>query len=312
MIIDYVVVRSVDEALAILVNYPDQARILAGGTDSFSQLDRAERKVVAVDISRARELSRVDRNSHCIEIGAAATLSHLLRIPWLVEEFPALIEAISKVGSPQIRNQGTLLGNILTGRAAANARLCVTSVGALLEVRGPKHERRIGIENDGLGYSSYKLKNDEIAVSLVIPLEPSTRASAYRCFTPRKGFAYASASVSASLSVNEGKIEGANVVASPILPASAKLDMKPCNTCAGSCRICEVKHLPELEQDLVGRPAKEKEIDHVCSAFDWQAIPMRNSLINGISDYRRHLLRVLSKEALTTALYRANTVNKVD
>lgn len=302
MIADYLFPRNLEETLSMLLSDPGRASILAGGTDRFSQLRRDERAVVVVDISNAEDLNHLDYNDQEIEIGAAVTLSRLLKTTPLMAEAPALAEAVSRVGSPQVRNQGTVVGNILTGRAAANARVATAALGAFLKVRGPHSERNIEI--DKLDDRGSKLKNTEIAVSLVIPRSAGVRASAYHCFTPRKAFSYASASVSASVTLDGGKFSSVSLVASPILPSLARLDMKRCNSCAGSCRICRVVHLSKLEQDLVGRPATEEEIEQACTPFDWGSIPMRDSLINGVADYRRHLLKVLSKRALASAVSR--------
>jgi CO/xanthine dehydrogenase FAD-binding subunit len=179
---------------------------------------------------------------------------------------------------------------------------------AFLKVRGPKHERKIEI--DKLGTSEYKLKDDEIVVSLVIPRGDSIKASAYNSFAPRKGFSYASANVSASVALDGKKFSRVSLVASPILPSLKKATMKPCKNCGGTCRICQVVHLSQLEQDLEGRPARKEEIKQVCNMFDWESVLMRNSFINGTSIYRQNLLKVLSKRALVLALYRYQEVNQ--
>ena len=309
MIADYVIVRELEETMSILSKYNGKARVLAGGTDSFSQFVQSRKKIVVVDISNSKDLNYISFDDKGVEIGAAVTLSHLLKTVQLVQKVPALVEAISQVGSPQIRNQGTLVGNILTGRAVANGRMCAASLGAFLKVRSPDRERNIGI--DKLDERGYKLRNNEIAVSLVILTNKSVKASAYKCFTPRKGFSYASACVSASVTLDaEGDFVTVNLLASPILPSSAKSRMKPCNSCAGSCRLCRVVRLSQLEQNLVGHPAREEEIENAFNMFDWESLPIRDSLINGTSDYRRDLLKILSKRALASALYRHQQISQ--
>jgi carbon-monoxide dehydrogenase medium subunit len=308
MISGYLNVRNVTEALAALANYPGEARILAGGTEAFSQLSQLKQAAVVVDISKATDLNDIDRDNQKIKIGAAVTLSRLLKTTWLEEEFPAIAEAVSRIGSPQIRNQGTVVGNVLTGRAASNVRVCVASMRAFLKVRGPNRERDIDI--DDLDNNAHTLADDEIVLSLVIPSTLSAKASAYCCFTPRKGFSYPSASVSSSVAVDGGEFKHVSLVASPVPPTFGRSDMKPCGSCGGSCRICRVMHVSELEQNLVGRPAKEDHIEQVCSTFDWQSIPMRDSFINGTAEYRCHLLKVLSKKALVSALHRCKHAAK--
>lgn len=302
MITDYVLVRSLEEALAIQIKHSDRARILAGGTDSFFHFALDKKEVVIVDISRAGDLCQIDFNEDQIEIGAAVVLSRLSKNNTLLTEAPALAEAVSRIGSPQIRNQGTVVGNILTGLAVSNVRVSAASMGAFLKVRGPDHERKIEI--DKVGTTESKLKDDEVAVSLVIPRGDSIKASAYGSFAPRKGLSYASASVSASVELDGKKFSSVSLVASPILPSPKKTNMKPCKSCGGTCRICQVVHLSQLEQDLEGRPAREEEIKQVCNMFDWERVPLRNSFINGTTDYRQNLLKILSKRVLVSALSR--------
>jgi carbon-monoxide dehydrogenase medium subunit len=308
LIIDYVLVKSLSETLAAFVKNSGKAKIVAGGTDTFSQLALAKRGVVIVDISRVEDLHHIDFNEDHIEIGAAVVLSRLLNNSKLLTEVPALVEAVSRVGSPQIRNQGTVVGNILTGIAVSNVKVSTASMGAFLKVRGPDHERIIEI--DKLGANESKLKNDEIAVSLVIPRCANIKASAYGSFAPRKGFSYASASVSASVALDGKKFSRVSLVASPILPSPKKATMKPCKNCGGTCRICQVVHLSQLEQDLEGRPAREEEIKQVCNMYDWESAPLRNSYINGTSDYRQNLLKVLSKRVLVSALHRYQEIHQ--
>jgi carbon-monoxide dehydrogenase medium subunit len=213
-----------------------------------------------------------------------------------------MAEAISKIGSPQIRNQGTVVGNVLTGRAAANARVSGMSLGATLKIRGQDCERTVNIGE--------KIRKEEFATSLRIPHFPSLRSSSYQSFTPRAGFAYASVSVAGSVDIKKGKFESVSLVGSPVLPPSARSDIEPCNSCAGSCRICEIQHFETIEQNLVGRPANDEEIIRTCELFNWQGIPMRDSIVHGSSAHRRHLLKVLSKKALISALERYQEIDR--
>lgn len=301
MISDYIVARDIKEVLGILGSNPG-ARILAGGTDSFSHFIESTQNIVVVDISKIEELSRIKQGNGFIEIGAAVTLSRAVETPWFSAKVPSMAEAISRVGSPQIRNQGTVVGNVLSGRAAANARVCTVALGAVLKVKGPNHERSISIED--------KMAKGEVAISLLIPHKPA-EASSYQCFTPRRSFAYASVSVAASVTVTGGKFQDVSLVGSPILPPSARSDMEPCNSCAGSCRICQIQHLQGLEQDLTGRSASEEMIIRTCDNFDWQAISMRDSIVNGPANHRRQLLKVLSKRALVSALNRQQETKRM-
>ena len=104
---------TVDEALALLDRHGAEAWVLAGGLDSFDWLkDRAKRPAVVVDLSQVSELRGIRPVNGGLEIGALTTLTEVVRHAEVREQFALLSQAAELVASPQIRNQGTLGGNV--------------------------------------------------------------------------------------------------------------------------------------------------------------------------------------------------------
>jgi xanthine dehydrogenase YagS FAD-binding subunit len=104
---------SIDDALALLERYGSEAWVLAGGLDSFDWLkDRAKRTNVVVDLSQIPELRGIREVEGGLEIGAMTTLTEVARHAGVRERYGLLMEAADLVASPQIRNQGTLGGNV--------------------------------------------------------------------------------------------------------------------------------------------------------------------------------------------------------
>jgi len=105
---------TVDDTLALLETYKKDAWVLAGGLDTFDWLkDRNKRRKVVVDLSGVEELRGVKTTDDGgIEIGAATTLTNLVKHPLVKEKYPILTQAAELVASPQIRNQGTIGGNV--------------------------------------------------------------------------------------------------------------------------------------------------------------------------------------------------------
>jgi xanthine dehydrogenase YagS FAD-binding subunit len=104
---------SVEHALTLLDRYGANAWVMAGGLDTFDWLkDRAKRTNVVVDLSQVRELSGIREANGGLEIGATTTLTEVVRHPVVRERYGLLMEAAELVASPQIRNQGTLGGNV--------------------------------------------------------------------------------------------------------------------------------------------------------------------------------------------------------
>jgi xanthine dehydrogenase YagS FAD-binding subunit len=105
--------KSVADALALLDTYGADAWVLAGGLDSFDWLkDRIKRPKVVVDLSQINELRGVREQGGGLEIGAMTTLTEVVRHPIVREKYSLLVEAAELAASPQIRNQGTIGGNV--------------------------------------------------------------------------------------------------------------------------------------------------------------------------------------------------------
>jgi xanthine dehydrogenase YagS FAD-binding subunit len=105
---------TIDDTLALLDKYKTDAWVLAGGLDSFDWLkDRNKRPKVVVDLSGVAELKGIKATSDGgLEIGAGTTLTEVVKHPLVKEKFPILTQAAELVASPQIRNQGTIGGNV--------------------------------------------------------------------------------------------------------------------------------------------------------------------------------------------------------
>jgi xanthine dehydrogenase YagS FAD-binding subunit len=105
--------ESTGDVLTLLNRYGSDAWIMAGGMDSFDWLkDRIRRPSVVIDLSRVQDLRGIKASNDGLEIGAGTTLTEIVRDPMVRERFGLLAEAAELVASPQIRNQGTLGGNV--------------------------------------------------------------------------------------------------------------------------------------------------------------------------------------------------------
>ena len=105
--------ESTGDATSLITRYGSEALIMAGGMDSFDWLkDRIKRPSVVIDLSRVQDLRGIKESNGGLEIGAGTTLTEVVRSPLVRDKFALLAEAAELVASPQIRNQGTIGGNV--------------------------------------------------------------------------------------------------------------------------------------------------------------------------------------------------------
>jgi len=140
---DYIVARTVPEAVAALSEHAGSARILAGGTDLLIELRRHSSRPpgVVVDVSRIEALRDISRDGDEIFLGPLTTHAELARSDIIRAGAPFLCSAAGAVGSPQIRNRGTLGGNIMNAAACADTVPPLIALGAVVTLASADGER---------------------------------------------------------------------------------------------------------------------------------------------------------------------------
>ena len=154
---DYQKPKSHCEALDLLVQAGGKGRVIAGGTDLIPKLrKRAYACDLLVDITGIEELGRVWEEDGFIHIGAAVTHAEIATDPVILKGADILARGCSKVGSPQIRNMGTLMGNVINAQPAADGAIPLVALESELKVVSRTGERWLSIDEvyRGLGLSS--------------------------------------------------------------------------------------------------------------------------------------------------------------
>lgn len=169
--------KSLDYALA----YAAQGyKVLCGGTDIFVMMHKGIAYPSLVDISNLDELKTITFNKkEGLTIGAAVTHSDIEQNNYVKKYYPALIDGCSKIGSVQVRNRGTIGGNICNASPAADSAGPLLLYDAVVNIASQNGERQVKIEDFFKGVKQTVLKEGEIVVSVKLPPVTEHEGSAY-------------------------------------------------------------------------------------------------------------------------------------
>jgi len=162
--------KTLNEAVSLSLKYGDKAKIIAGGTDVLSLMQRGALLVdYVIDISNLESLRYIRENSEGLKIGALTKLRTIENSPIVQERYTCLYEAVRKVGSMQIRNMATIGGNICRASPAGDPLLSLWTLGAKVKLHGSEGRREIPIESFILAPGRTALKTGEILTEVEIP-----------------------------------------------------------------------------------------------------------------------------------------------
>jgi carbon-monoxide dehydrogenase medium subunit len=178
--------QSLDEALDLVADDPDEAKFLAGGHSLLPLMKlRLAVPSVLVDISRLAQLSYVRSVNGQLAIGALATHDDLARSELLARELPLLAHVASQVGDPQVRHRGTIGGSLAHADPAADLPAAVLALDATLVARGPSGSREIPAAQFFRGLFETALEPGELLTEIRIPRPETASRWAFQKFTKR-------------------------------------------------------------------------------------------------------------------------------
>jgi CO/xanthine dehydrogenase FAD-binding subunit len=256
--VDVLTPRTLDEALRLKSEYPDAVPI-QGGTDLMVALnfDRTRPETI-LNLGEVAELRGWSRDNGSLRLGAGLTYMQAMA---LGEELPALAEASRTVGSPQIRNRGTIGGNLGTASPAGDALPPLLVEGAEIEVASVRGTRRLPITDFLVGVKRNALEPDELIVAAF--MEPSGQPQTFMKVGPRNAMVIAVCSLALVADRERGELRAAYGSSAP----TARLIVAP----------------------LDERDSFAERVADAASPIDD---------VRGTAAYRRHALRVLTARAL--------------
>lgn len=168
---EYLKPDSIKETISILSQFGEKAQILNGGTDLIVEMrDKIIQPEYVVDIKAIPQLSRITYNKQDgLNIGAAITLNEISNSKAVQTNYPILVKACKTVGSYQVRNRATLVGNICNASPAADTAPPLLVLEAKVNIIGPTGEKIVPINQFFTGVKKNILKKGEIVTSITIP-----------------------------------------------------------------------------------------------------------------------------------------------
>ena len=261
---DFVRAGTADEAVSLLTQYGDEAKLLAGGHSLLPLMKlRLATPAVLVDVGRLTELSYVRDGGDHVAVGALTRHRDLETSELLRADVPILAHVAGLVGDPQVRHRGTIGGSLAHGDPASDLPAVVLALGGTLVARGPAGEREIAATDFFTGFLETALAPDELLTEIRLP--KAAGAWSYQKFH-RRSQDWAIVGVAA---VTNGSTGVALVNMGPVpLRATA------------------------VEDALA---AGASAVDAAAAAAEGTDPP---SDLNGTVEYRTHLARVLVRRAL--------------
>jgi len=285
----YVMPSTLAEALALLASKRGDARVVGGGSDLVIQLQRRERSgtLWLVDITRIPGLDRVRIEDSHVIVGATTTFAQLDSSTLIRERASVLAEAAAWVGSPQIRNVGTLAGNVVNAQPAADGAIALAALDAQVEITRASGSHWVPLASlyAGPGMSTVD-PTAEIVTAFRFQAQGPHDGSAFERLARRRALALPLINVGACVQLDaEGAVFlSVRIAVGPVAPMPFRA--------------------ARAEAVLKHRLVSQEAIDDAANMAAAECKP-RSSLLRAGKEYRQELVRVLTRRALTRASDRA-------
>ncbi|MEJ2860793.1 FAD binding domain-containing protein [Actinomycetospora flava] len=286
---EYAAPRDLDEALDLLAEHGDDARVLAGGQSLVRMMNaRQVSPAVVVDINRVRGLDSLgvtsDNGSSTLRLGATVRQRTSELSGEVAAHAPLLAEAGAQVAHAPVRARGTVVGSVAFADPSAELPAALLALDGLVKVRSRAAERTVAADDFFTGPFRTSLAPDEMVVGVEVPLTPGRTGSAFVELTRRQGDLPVCGAAAVVGVGDDGRVAQARV-------ALCGADQRPVRATA-------------VEAAVVGADGPAAFTEAAARAADGlEPIPS----CHGSADFRRHLARVLTARALRTAFARATS-----
>lgn len=281
---EYLRPKTVPEAIALLQQHGDDAKILSGGQSLIPMMKlRIARPGYLIDINRISGLSYIKEEGGFLKIGGLTREAEVEASSLVRSKYPLLLDTASVIADPQVRNLATVGGNLAHGDPANDHPATMIALGAQVVATGAKGERVIPIEDFFVSVFTTALQPDEILTEIRIPVPPPRSGGAY-FKVERKVSDFATAAVAVQLTLEDkGNVQKLGIGLTNVGPTPIKAR--------------------SAENFLNGKKADDNNIAQAAQLAGKDAQPSAD--LRGPVEYKRGLIQELTKRALFRSLERA-------
>jgi aerobic carbon-monoxide dehydrogenase medium subunit len=266
---DYQRAGSVDEAIGLLTDNGEDAKLIAGGHSLLPLMKlRLAAPSVLIDIGRIADLSYVQGEGGEVRIGALTRHHDAANSDLLREQVPLLAHVAGQIGDPQVRHRGTIGGSVAHADPASDLPAVLLALRATLVARGPGGERTIAADDFFTGFLETALAPDEVLTEIRVPAVPGV-GWAFEKFN-RRAQDWAIVGVAAWRSNGEAGVALVNMGATPVLATSVSSALSSGSSIEEAAELATAEASPQAD-------------------------------LNASVEYREHLAKVLTRRALQAA-----------
>jgi carbon-monoxide dehydrogenase medium subunit len=281
---DYAAASSVDEAISLLQEHGDEAKLLAGGHSLIPLMKlRLATPSTLIDIARVPDLAGVQTDDGSIVLGALTTYTSLIDSPELTRLCPLIPETAEQVGDMQVRNRGTVGGAVAHADPASDMPAAMLALEAIFTLQGPNGERTVAAGDFFQGPFTTALQPEEVLTRINLQKRGDRTGMAYEKFrSPASGYAIVGIAVVATIG-DGGILDDVRIGVTGAGPQPAR------------ATAAEEALRGQTPDDGLISAVAERASDGLDFSGD----------IHASQDYRAHLVRVYTRRALQRALQRA-------
>lgn len=275
----YINATSIDEVLQSLKDQGERARIVAGGTDLILELERGVRKGIetVIDVTRIPDLDKITIDEDgIIHLGPLVTHNHCVESKLIRERAYPLARAAWEVGAPQIRNRGTIAGNLITASPANDTITPLMALGASVTLQSANQTRTVALKDFYTGVRKTVMQADEMLVDISFPAMKTTQRGTFIKLALRRAQAISIVDAAILLDLKADLVTSASITLGAVAPT--------------------IIHAPEAEKYLAGKKLTDDVIAEAARLTMDAAKPIDD--IRGSAAYRKEMVRVCTARGL--------------